>query len=169
MRQGKADVLDGQATLQPLHLIVGLDVQDVIGQAAGIQVIGIGLDGQVVLLDEGVGIGIEKGAIGLQVNDAAVAQDIAVIVQEARRCQALVDFLHLRVGEGNPYLGHLVGGKHAVNQLDAGAQEGHIRQAEFGSQFGSGPHAGTLDVHADVILAREALSESHGIFPLAAA
>ena len=80
MRQGKADVLDGQATLQPLHLIVGLDVQDVIGQAAGIQVIGIGLDGQVILLDEGVSISIEEGAIGLQVDDAAVAQDIAVIV-----------------------------------------------------------------------------------------
>ena len=167
MRQCKADVLDGQSALQPLHLVMGLDIKYVIGQAAGIQVVGIGFDRQFVFLYQRMSVGVQERAVGLQVYQTAITQDVAIVVQKPGGGKSLVHLLHLRVRESDPYLGNLVGSKHTVDQLDARAQKRHVGQGQVGCHPRAGPHAGTLDVHPDVVLIGESLSQSHCILTLA--
>ena len=54
------------------------------------------------------GVGKEEVGVGLQMDDAAVDEELAVALHEVGRREALAGVLHLRVAEGEPDLLHLV-------------------------------------------------------------
>ena len=66
-------VLDRQTTAQPLTLVVRLDPEDLILKSSVIEIGRIGQDLLMVQLDESLGLGIEEGAIGLEMDRATRA------------------------------------------------------------------------------------------------
>ena len=169
--QLELQVLDGEAAGEPHGLVVGLDggrnAVAALG-ISGIEVGGAGEHRQVVVLNQTGGVGEKEIGVGLQVDDAAVGEEAAIAFQEPRRRQPLAGTFHLRVAERQPYLLHFVGGEETVDELDAGAQECHILDAFLFHHFCAGPHACSLDVNANVVLAGKLLCKPHGILSLAA-
>ena len=114
-------------------------------------------------------VGEKEVGVGLQVDDAAVDEKLAVTLHEIRRRETLAGILHLRVGEGEPDLLHLVLGEESLDDLDVGAEESHILQSFVDGLGGPCPHAGSFDVDADEVDVGVALGKFHSVFPFAAA
>ena len=68
-------VLDRQTTTQPLTLVVGLDTKDLVVKGAIVEIVLVDEDRLAVQLDEGLRIGVEEGAICLEMDRASRAQD----------------------------------------------------------------------------------------------
>ena len=102
----EANVLDSEPTLQPLHFVVCLDLEDVVGKTTAVEVAGVDLGVEVVEPGELVSVGIQERAVGLEVNEPIGNQNLAVVVEEACAGEALVGVLHLWIGECDPYLGN---------------------------------------------------------------
>ena len=102
-------------------------------------------------------------------DEAIGTEHLAVKLQEAGRYEPLACLLHLRVGEGNPYLVDLPGGKETGKQLYAGADECDVGHLLFGSRLGAAPDAGALDVDADVVLGWLGLRQANSVLALATA
>ena len=62
-------IFDGEATAQPLALIVGLYAEDLIFEGAVIEIFLIGDNLLAIQRNKGLGVGIEEGTIGLEVNE----------------------------------------------------------------------------------------------------
>ena len=159
--------------VEPLLFVVGAYVERG-GGFLGCQGVQVGhvvadIEGLRVGLAQPARVGVQEGRVGLEVDEAAGRQDMPVQLEETSRGQALALFLHLRVGEGNPYLGHLAGREERLEQFDGRAQEGDVLQPEFLCPRSACPHAGTLDVDADVVAAGVAHGKVDGVFALAAA
>ena len=114
------------------------------------------------------GVGEQEVRIALQMDQSSGLHDVGVAIHETGAGKSLVDLLHLRIAEGNPDLGHFVGGEELLNQLDVRANKGHISEVCLQGLGSSRPHACPLDVDADEILVGIALGKSYGIFSLAA-
>ena len=102
-------------------------------------------------------------------HDAAIGENFAVIVEKPSGSEALIHLFHLRVGKRNPNFRHFARSKHPVDDFDACAQKRHIFHAFGFHDFGTRPHACTLDIDADVVFLWETLTQSHGIFAFATA
>ena len=126
-------------------------------------------DGQVVMLHHVRGVGEEEVGVGLQVDDAAIDEELAIAVHEVGGREALARILHLGVGEGEPYLLYLVRSEEALDDLDIGTQEGDILQTLLEGLSSSRPHACSLDVDTNEVDVRVELGELYGIFSLATA
>ena len=96
-------------------------------------------------------------------------QNEAVKLHEPCGSEALAHLAHLWVGERNPYFAHFAGSEEAVDELDVGAEECHIRQPFGMSLLGTCPHSCALYVDANIVLLGEASCKPHGIFTLSAA
>ena len=68
-----------------------------------------------------LGVGEEEVGVGLEVYDALVCEEAAVAAEEVGAGESLGGFLHLGVGEGEPYLADFVGGEELPDELDVGA------------------------------------------------
>ena len=124
-------VLDAESSRYPHRLIVGLDGPG-LGELLSvrgfrIEILGGEQHWQVILLHHICRIGEEEVGVGLQMNDAFVDEELPVSLHEVCRCEALAGILHLRVGEREPYLLHLVLGKEPLDDLDVGAEESKNR------------------------------------------
>jgi hypothetical protein len=163
------DVLDGNAALHPLALIIRLDFKNIIGNSRIIKVVGVDIDFQLVELHQQMRVGVEERAVGLEIDDSIGLENIPIIIKEAGGSEALIDVAHLRVGESNPNLVNLRRREETVDKFDAGAEEGHVGEILLESLLGACPHTRTLDVNADEVPAGETLGEAYSIFALAAA
>ena len=162
------DVLDVHAPLEPLLLVEGLYLENVVGDARVVEVVGSHLHGVAVGLHHFAGVGVHEGAVALEVDESVGGEYLLVERHEAGRGEPLAHLLHLRVGEGNPDFRHLARSEEAVDQFDVGPQEGYILYSLLERLFGAAPHAGPLDVDADKVLLRKATGQPYGIFALAA-
>ena len=115
-------------------------------------------------------IGVEVFRVGFQVDNPLVGQQLCVARQEERCREAFLCTarFELRIGEGDPDLGHLTLGKERGDELDARAQEADIRHVAFGRSLGTAPHTRPLDVDADVVAIGIALGKADRIFALTA-
>ena len=127
------------------------------------------LNGQMVVLHHVGGVGEEEVGVGLQVDDAAIDEKLAIALHEIGRRESLAGVLHLRVAEGEPDLLYLVLGKESLDDLDVRAEEGDVLQSFLECLGGTSPHAGTLDVDTDEIDVGVELGELHRVFTLATA
>ena len=123
--------------------------------------------GQVVLLHHIGSIGEEEVRVGLEVDDAAIDEELAIAIHEPGGREALAWVLHLRVGEGKPYLLHLARSEEALDDLDVGAQEGYILQSLVEGLCGPSPHTGSLDIDTDEVHVGVELGQLYGVFTLA--
>ena len=164
-------IVDGVAVVDVQLLVVGFNPQHIVNPWLGIEVSRLALDFEVVELRHFQRVVVEETTVGLQVNATAVGQEFLVRCQEKARCQAFFGaaLLHLRVGEGYPDFAHLVGGEKRAHNLDACAEEGHIRHLVKVRRFGSGPDAGALNVNADEILVGEHARHANRVLAFAAA
>ena len=116
---------------------------------------------------------IHDGAVGLEVEDAVGANDLAVAVKELGRGKAMTRiacaFAGMRVREGDPNLGDLVLGKEMLNLVDAGTQERHILQTFLIALLQSTPNPCSFDVDTDIIDVAMRPSQAHGVFSFATA
>ena len=167
--EGKGEVLYGEAAREPLTFVVGAYREDGVDHIRMVQVVGVHLLGQAVELHHGAGVGIEERAVGLETHHPAVGHNLAVKSHEACAGEAFGDLFHLRIGEGDPQLANLTGGKEAVEQFNLGAQESHVFQPEVAGLGGAGVHARALDVYSDEILVGIELRQSYRVLTLAAA
>ena len=78
-------IFDGEATAQPLALIVGLYTEDLILERSVIEVFLIGDDLLAIQRNKGLGVGIEEGTIGLEVNRATGVKHLEMKREEVRR------------------------------------------------------------------------------------
>ena len=101
-------------------------------------------------------------------HDAVGLHDSAVQLHEACAGKPLVYLLHLRVGEGNPYLVDLSGSEEVRYQLYAGTQKRRIGYTVVGHLPRTRPYTRALDVDTYEILFGEAFGQPYGIFTLAA-
>jgi len=92
------------------------------------------------------GVGVHEVAVCFQMYDAVSRQYLAVHLHEASGGKAFVRFLHLRVREGEPDLGHLSGSKEMGDQFDTGPEEGNVRHTCLKRFFRPCPHTGSLDI-----------------------
>ena len=102
----EADVLDGEPSLEPLHLVVRLYFKNVVGQSTVVKIAGVNLGVKIVKLCKLMGVGVEEWAVGLEVDKPIRHQHFAIVVQETCAGKAFVGVLHLRIGERNPYFVH---------------------------------------------------------------
>ena len=102
-------------------------------------------------------------------DSAAVFQELAVAFHEVGGRKAFGGFLHLRVGEREPYLAHFARSEEAVYDFDVGTQEGDIFHARLQGLGSSRPHACPFDIYADEILVGKHASQSHRVLSTAAA
>ena len=86
-----------------------LDIAYVAGNTRRIEIIGVGTDRERIESGHEFCIAVEKWAVGLQMDSAAIVQHFAVELHETSRSQAFAHLLHLRIGESYPYLGDLAG------------------------------------------------------------
>lgn len=109
-----------------------------------VKIIGAGQNPQPILLRHRFGIFIKKAAVRLEVDYSALFQELAVTLKEKRACETAVLALHLRVGEGQPYFRNLIGSEEGLDELDSGAQEGHIRKMVLRGELRSFPKPAPL-------------------------
>ena len=166
-------VFDGQAAVEPLLFVIGTYTQQVglLGCEVGtvVEVIGECRGRQSVVLGHDTGIGVEKRAVGLEMDGAPGAKNPSVKFKEACGGKALVDLFHLRVGECNPYLGYFTRSEEVGDEFDTRAQKCYIRHSIAESFFGTGPHACTLDVYSYEVFVGKASGQSYGVLTLTAA
>ena len=125
---------------------------------------------QIIRGDDGAGVLVEEAAVGLEMDEAAGAEELPVALQEERGAQAFVlAAAKLRIREGQPDFGNLVRAEEGGDEFDAGAQEGNIAQTLFSGIFRALPEAGALDVDADEVHFRMALGQGDRVVSLAAA
>ena len=134
-----------------------------------IEVVGEHLYGQVVVLHHVARVGEHEVAVRLEVNQSVIYKETAVPLHEVGAGQPLGGLLHLGVGEGEPDFTHLAWGEEAVDNLDVGAQEGHVGHACFSRLLGPAPHARPLDIHPDEVFSGKETSQPHSVFPASAA
>ena len=103
-------------------------------------------------------------------DDAPGHHETAVPLEEHLGRDALCPFLvlGLGIGEGQPDLVDFTGRKEVVDELNLGAQEGHVVQALLHARLGTAPETVSLDVHTDEVPLGVPAGEAHGVFPLAA-
>ena len=123
---------------------------------------------QIIGSTDSLRIFIEEGAVGLQMHDSALLEELAVTVQEHRTCKTAVLALHLRVRECQPDFRNLARSKESLDKFNAGTQESHVGKIVLGSVFRTLPQSGTLDVHTDIVHLGITLGKSYGIFTLSA-
>ena len=123
LRKPELDVFYGQAAVQPLLFVIGADAENIIHQSGVVEVVGDELYGKPVLLYHVFGVGEHEVAVGLYMDSAAVFQELAVAFHEVGGRKAFGGFLHLRVGEREPYLAHFARSEEAVYDFDVGTQE----------------------------------------------
>ena len=78
--------------------------------------------------------------------------------------QAFAWILHLRVGECEPYFLHLVGGKKAVDDFDAGTQKSHIGQVFVQCLLCTRVYSRSFYVYPDEVDVRIEACQPHGVF-----
>ena len=169
LRKPELDVFYGQAAVQPLLFVIGADAENIIHQSGVVEVVGDELYGKPVLLYHVFGVGEHEVAVGLYMDSAAVFQELAVAFHEVGGRKAFGGFLHLRVGEREPYLAHFAWSEEAVYDFDVGTQEGNILHARLQGLGSSRPHARPFDIHANEILVGKHASQSHRVLSTAAA
>ena len=165
-------VFDIQTSGNPHRLVIGLDGENVachfVETIVVVEVFCLENDGQLIVIHHIAGIGKEKVGVGLQMDQAVIDEETAIALHEIGRRETLARVLHLGVGEGEPYLLHLIFREESVDDLNVGAKESDILQSLIEGLSGSCPHAGTLDVDTNKIDVRIALGKSHCVFTLAA-
>ena len=113
-----------ESALYPHRLIVGLNIQDfpclVVDSFSVIEVFGAEEHVEGIVFHHIRGVCEEEIRVGLEMYDAIIDKETSVSLQEESGSKALMHILHLRVGEGKPYLLHLILGKEAVDYLDIG-------------------------------------------------
>ena len=103
-------ILYGKSAVEPLLLIESAYAEYVtVHRSVMIQVGGIGNHLKTVELRHQSRIGIKEGAVALKIYHAAILHHLPVKSEKAGSGKTLCHLLHLRVGEGNPYLVNLVG------------------------------------------------------------
>jgi hypothetical protein len=114
---------------------------------------------------------VQHRVIRFQVDESPVFQELPVRVQEMGRGQPffISSFLQLRVREGQPDLVYLILAKEGIDELNAGPDEGNIRDPFLLCLPGAGPDPCPLDVDADKIPRGKHACQSHAVLPLAAA
>ena len=80
-----------------------------------------------------------------------------------------MDILHLRIGECEPYLLHLVGSEEAVDDLDTRAQKRHIGEVLLQGLLCSRVDAGPLDVDTNEVDIGIDACKADGVFAFSAA
>ena len=120
-------------------------------------------------LHDGLGVLVEETAVGLEVDDPAWSEELAVAADKAGGGEPPGRAFELGVRESEPYLGDLAGSEERLEKLYSGPQKGCVRDGILGHIFGAFPEAGALDVHADEILLREAAGEGDSVVAFAAA
>nr|DAW15492.1 MAG TPA: hypothetical protein [Caudoviricetes sp.] len=169
-RQTPAKIFYREAAVDPLALVVGSYFGQLGGSArCGIVEVGdVGLGRQGVFGDHGFCIGVEKRAVGLEIDGTAGSEHPAVETAEARSRQPLGSLLHLGVGECYPYFGDLARSEEAVEQFYRGAQESGVGYAAVAHLCRAAPHSRALDVDSDEVAVGKAFGEADGVFPFAA-
>ena len=116
---------------------------------------------------------IHDGTVSLEIEDAIVADDFTVAVEELGRSEAVPciasAFTQMRVGEGDPYLGYLVLTEEMLYLVDASTQERHILQSFLVALLQPTPDARAFDVDADIVDFGMHACQPDGILALAAA
>ena len=167
--EAEAEVLDGQAAVEPLLLVVCADGARLVEarvRGVGVEVGRAGRRLQLVHAEHFAGVSKEKRAVGLEVDaPALLRQDAAVERHEAGAGEAFPRLLHLRIGEGDPEFVHFARLEKAGQKFDVGPKEGHVAHLASCGHACAGPHAGALDVDADEVRVRVPLSQSEGVFP----
>lgn len=99
-------------------------------------------------------------------DDPVRFDELRVAFQETRRRKSFVHaaFVHLRIGEGNPYLVHLVRGEKRTDEFDTRAEKSHIVHPLLRRGLGPPPHARPLDIHAYIIDFGMRRGQPHRIF-----
>ena len=80
----EAYVFDGDASVEPLLLVVGADgeVEGSLADGAPIQIVGTYVHGQMVDVGDVARVCEEEAGVGLEVYEASVGEDAAVAVEE---------------------------------------------------------------------------------------
>ena len=162
------DVLDVQPAVQPLLLVVGPDAENLVSHTGMIEVFRHHIYRKMILLNHVAGIGEHKVAVCLQMDDTVRYQELAITLHEIGGGQTLGCFLHLRVGEGQPYLAHFVLCKETVDDFNVRTQESDILHASTQGFRSTGPHTGTLDVYTNKVLIGKQASQSDRVFTTSA-
>ena len=131
-----------------------------------IEVFGTEEHRQMILLHHIGGIGEEEIGISLEMDDAAIHEEVAITVHEISGGKTLARILHLWIAEGKPYLLHLVLDEEAVDDLNVGTQESHVLLSFLNGFLGSCPHTGALDIYSDEIHLGIEFGKFYGIFAL---
>lgn len=168
LREGETEILDGHSCGNPLLFVVRADAEGGIGKFAVLDVgVEVGcrslwLNG--VLLEHSLSIGCQEWAVRLEVDKSLLTNELAVAGEHKSANESLAGLLHLRVGEGNPYLTDLTWRKKLLNELDARPEESHILESLLQSLCSTSMHARALDVNSNIIDARVSASQSYSIF-----
>src|SRR5699024_6206659 len=106
-----------------------------------------------------------------QMDRTAGFEQTGVCGEERRGREAFFRALgaELRIGEGDPDLVHLARREKRADEFDARADESYVAHPALRGGLRAAPHAGALDIDADVVAAGVALGERHGVFAFAAA
>src|SRR5690554_1125588 len=101
-------------------------------------------------------------------NDPLTLQYPAVGFHKPCGGESLVDLLHLRVGEGDPYFRYLLLCEKVIDQLDMRTQKGDVCKLLIQCFCSPFPHACPLDVDADKVLIGIFAGQSHRVLSFAA-
>ena len=149
-------------------LVVGGDGGYLWGEGGVVEVVGGGDEREGVVAYHSCGVGVEEWGVGLEVDYSSRGEHLAVYLKEVGACETLVDFLHLWIGECDPYLGHFSGGEEVWEEMDGGAKEGDVGETLVAYLAGSGPHACPFDVDAYEGAVGVGASHADGVFAFAA-
>jgi hypothetical protein len=169
---GSINILDGQPLVEPHLFVEGADGLHLKVVVIGVKVVG-GVEQRQALGFHHIMQGelIHDGTVSLEIEDAIVADDFTVAVEELGRSEAVPciasAFTQMRVGEGDPYLGYLVLTEEMLNLVDAGTQERHVLQSFLVALLQSTPDARAFDVDTYIINVAMGTSQANGIFSLA--
>ena len=123
---------------------------------------------ETVLLSHSKRILMQITAVCLEMDDSALAKEIAVTGHEKRSRKTLLLAADLRIRECDPYFRYLAGSKERLDEFDAGAEESDILKSMLLGIFGTLPETGSLDVHTYVVACRIALGKIYSIVTFSA-
>ena len=169
--QRKTGVGDRKTHFEKTFLVSRFDRKHLVGIPRTVDVGVRNLAGKGVAANDLVGIGEQVFRVGLEIDPPCGFQQPGVVFEEQRRGETLLGpaAFELRIGKGDPDFVHLVFGEQAVDELHARAQEARIGDLPLGDALRAAPHAGALDVDADIVARRVVFGQRHGVFALAAA